>query len=208
IESLMPLRLARYGVPLAETAPAGLSAAGIEPQLLPALPARPTTPQAQARPVDHAQPVEPAQYDEPVAPAEEGPGQWFATPPHYEPPAYDVPVGERGPGPVSDAVLQPQQLQVPEPRVAEPDEAGPTGIQAQQPEPQASEPDGEGTPSEDDHVSGRPAVEAMLKSLSDEDRDRSANSLARELAPELGLTEGTVRKYIGEIRRRRARAAP
>jgi hypothetical protein len=30
IESLMPLRLARYGVPLAETAPAGLAAAGID----------------------------------------------------------------------------------------------------------------------------------------------------------------------------------
>ncbi|PJE95605.1 hypothetical protein CUT44_22710 [Streptomyces carminius] len=35
VESLMPLRLARYGVPLAETGPAGLAAAGIEPQLLP-----------------------------------------------------------------------------------------------------------------------------------------------------------------------------
>jgi hypothetical protein len=34
---LMPLRLARYGVPLAETAPAGLAAAGIEPALLPPL---------------------------------------------------------------------------------------------------------------------------------------------------------------------------
>lgn len=34
VESLMPLRLARYGVPLAETAPAGLAAAGIEPQLI------------------------------------------------------------------------------------------------------------------------------------------------------------------------------
>ncbi|MEU9662814.1 hypothetical protein AB0P44_32475, partial [Streptomyces chartreusis] len=30
VESLMPLRLARYGVPLVETAPAGLAAAGIE----------------------------------------------------------------------------------------------------------------------------------------------------------------------------------
>ncbi|MFE6189582.1 DUF2637 domain-containing protein [Streptomyces sp. NPDC056465] len=39
IESLMPLRLARYGVPLAETAPAGLAAAGIEPALLPPAPA-------------------------------------------------------------------------------------------------------------------------------------------------------------------------
>ncbi|WP_445401984.1 DUF2637 domain-containing protein [Streptomyces sp. LE64] len=36
VESLMPLRLARYGVPLAETAPAGLAAAGIEPAVLPA----------------------------------------------------------------------------------------------------------------------------------------------------------------------------
>ncbi|MFF5468824.1 DUF2637 domain-containing protein [Streptomyces achromogenes] len=38
VESLMPLRLARYGVPLAETAPAGLAAAGIDPVLLPAAP--------------------------------------------------------------------------------------------------------------------------------------------------------------------------
>ncbi|MFJ9565700.1 DUF2637 domain-containing protein [Streptomyces fuscichromogenes] len=39
VESLMPLRLARYGVPLAETAPEGLAAAGIEiPVLLPAAP--------------------------------------------------------------------------------------------------------------------------------------------------------------------------
>ncbi|MET9735743.1 hypothetical protein ABZZ79_35480, partial [Streptomyces sp. NPDC006458] len=30
VESLMPLRLARYGVPLAETAPAGLAAAGLD----------------------------------------------------------------------------------------------------------------------------------------------------------------------------------
>ncbi|MFE0249358.1 DUF2637 domain-containing protein [Streptomyces sp. NPDC059010] len=38
VESLMPLRLARYGVPLAQTAPAGLAAAGIEPALLPPVP--------------------------------------------------------------------------------------------------------------------------------------------------------------------------
>ncbi|MDF6020378.1 DUF2637 domain-containing protein [Streptomyces sp. JH34] len=39
VESMMPLRLAKYGVPLAETAPAGLAAAGIEPALLPPVPA-------------------------------------------------------------------------------------------------------------------------------------------------------------------------
>ncbi|MER6125405.1 DUF2637 domain-containing protein [Streptomyces sp. NPDC001795] len=38
VESLMPLRLARYGVPLGETAPAGLAAAGIEPALIPPAP--------------------------------------------------------------------------------------------------------------------------------------------------------------------------
>ena len=39
VESLMPLRLARYGVPLAQTAPEGLAAAGIEQALLPSAPA-------------------------------------------------------------------------------------------------------------------------------------------------------------------------
>lgn len=39
VESLMPLRLAKFGVPLAETGPAGLAAAGIEPVLLPPAPA-------------------------------------------------------------------------------------------------------------------------------------------------------------------------
>jgi len=38
VESLMPLRLARYGVPLTQTAPSGLAAAGIEPALLPPAP--------------------------------------------------------------------------------------------------------------------------------------------------------------------------
>lgn len=35
VEALMPLRLARIGVPLAQTAPEGLAAAGIDPMLLP-----------------------------------------------------------------------------------------------------------------------------------------------------------------------------
>lgn len=38
VEALMPLRLAKYGVPLAETAAAGLAAAGVEPALIPAQP--------------------------------------------------------------------------------------------------------------------------------------------------------------------------
>ncbi|QHA09809.1 DUF2637 domain-containing protein [Streptomyces broussonetiae] len=59
VESLMPLRLARYGVPLAETAPSGLAAAGIEPVLLPPAPQpQPQLPVAAAvpggRPVQQA----------------------------------------------------------------------------------------------------------------------------------------------------------
>ncbi|MFC8829219.1 DUF2637 domain-containing protein [Streptomyces sp. NPDC057137] len=54
IEAMMPLRLAKYGVPLADTGPAGLAAAGIEPALLPPAPvtaatAVPELPQAQAQ---------------------------------------------------------------------------------------------------------------------------------------------------------------
>ncbi|MGX1883671.1 DUF2637 domain-containing protein [Streptomyces sp. NPDC055287] len=55
IESLMPLRLAKYGVPLADTAPAGLAAAGIEPALLP------PAPEIEARPQElRALPQQPA----------------------------------------------------------------------------------------------------------------------------------------------------
>ncbi len=91
VESLMPLRLARYGVPLAETAPSGLAAAGIEPAVIspvaaagggapeaapvpqkaaPAGEQRPELPQGQGR----ARPPEPVQEPEP----DESP--WFNTP--------------------------------------------------------------------------------------------------------------------------------
>ncbi|MFG2607222.1 DUF2637 domain-containing protein [Streptomyces sp. NPDC048514] len=57
VESLMPLRLARYGVPLARTAPAGLAAAGIEPVLLPPAPELPQPAAATARLTSGAGPV-------------------------------------------------------------------------------------------------------------------------------------------------------
>ncbi|WOX11636.1 DUF2637 domain-containing protein [Streptomyces sp. N50] len=59
VESMMPLRLARYGVPLAETAPSGLAAAGIEPVLLPPAP--------QLEPVrEQEQPAAPAVQNAPA----------------------------------------------------------------------------------------------------------------------------------------------
>ncbi|MFJ8650397.1 DUF2637 domain-containing protein [Streptomyces sp. NPDC093546] len=66
VEALMPLRLAKYGVPLAETAPAGLAAAGIEPVLLPPHPnPQPAAelPKAQAQP--QPQPTIPEQRQQP-----------------------------------------------------------------------------------------------------------------------------------------------
>ncbi|GAA2230136.1 hypothetical protein GCM10010360_61900 [Streptomyces nogalater] len=99
VESLMPLRLARYGVPLAKTAPAGLAAAGIDPVLLPAAP----QPQAlapapasasadSAAPADRAAAAAPArQRPAPAAgqrPAETPPADeespWFQAPREVE----------------------------------------------------------------------------------------------------------------------------
>uniref|UniRef100_A0AAU3GVW8 DUF2637 domain-containing protein n=1 Tax=Streptomyces sp. NBC_01401 TaxID=2903854 RepID=A0AAU3GVW8_9ACTN len=67
VESMMPLRLAKFGVPLAETAPAGLAAAGIEPALLPPAPAavqseqQPQLPYAQQEQEQAQQPQEQTQ---------------------------------------------------------------------------------------------------------------------------------------------------
>ncbi|MFE2990889.1 DUF2637 domain-containing protein [Streptomyces sp. NPDC059262] len=94
VESLMPLRLARYGVPLAETAPSGLAAAGIEPALLPPAPA-PAAPApapvpelerpAPAATAPQPAPVEPGTPAEAAAAAAAAAGEesspWFAPPP-------------------------------------------------------------------------------------------------------------------------------
>ncbi|GAB2721111.1 DUF2637 domain-containing protein [Streptomyces bullii] len=83
VESLMPLRLARYGVPLADTAPAGLAAAGIEPALIPPAPQREVprqqvAPTARRRPQLEGQPY--AERRGPVPEPEPEPDQspWFA----------------------------------------------------------------------------------------------------------------------------------
>ncbi|MDX3244506.1 DUF2637 domain-containing protein [Streptomyces sp. ME18-1-4] len=98
VESLMPLRLARYGVPLAETAPAGLAAAGIEPVLLPPMPAQTQAAQPQpqtqalasqqgpqglqelaAAPALQQQP-QPQPQAQPPVPPEEDQSPWFQSP--------------------------------------------------------------------------------------------------------------------------------
>lgn len=130
VESLMPLRLARFGVPLAETAPAGLAAAGIEPQLLPA-PRQSVPPAVEPKAQEPAEPRAPVEAQAPAeahdpAGAEDLPNQWFAAPQQvayygdYDP-AF---VPEQQPQPPYDEHQQPpahQQAQVPPPRTPEPD---------------------------------------------------------------------------------------
>ncbi|MFD9907657.1 DUF2637 domain-containing protein [Streptomyces sp. NPDC059063] len=90
VESLMPLRLARFGVPLTETAPAGLAAAGIEPPVLPPAPAAPQQPELTAAPTP--EPAESAPTPAPLRKAEAE-----AEPPAPEPEQEAVPVDHSSP---------------------------------------------------------------------------------------------------------------
>ncbi|WP_374293503.1 DUF2637 domain-containing protein [Streptomyces olivochromogenes] len=85
VESLMPLRLARYGVPLGETAPAGLAAAGIEPAVIPPARTQATpapVPQQSAPPVEQRPELlgnpNAGQPEAPQAPDDQSP--WFQGP--------------------------------------------------------------------------------------------------------------------------------
>ncbi|WP_328386031.1 DUF2637 domain-containing protein [Streptomyces sp. NBC_00400] len=121
VESLMPLRLARFGVPLAQTAPAGLAAAGIEPQLLPA------PPRAATRAVEpENQEPQPEPRAQEPAEAEELPSQWFAAPQQvayrgdYDP-AYLPGQERRASYDEYQQMPTREQVPVPAPRPAEPE---------------------------------------------------------------------------------------
>ncbi|MEU4919873.1 DUF2637 domain-containing protein [Streptomyces parvus] len=86
IESMMPLRLAKYGVPLAETAPAGLAAAGIEPALLPPVPVEADRPKAELSPAGPDRAAEPVHAELPYGPQPSTEhGQQEAQPEHAQP---------------------------------------------------------------------------------------------------------------------------
>ncbi|MGW2748449.1 DUF2637 domain-containing protein [Streptomyces sp. NPDC001450] len=91
VESLMPLRLARYGVPLADTAPAGLAAAGIEVPL----------PQPEL-PVQHEDLALAGLHGHPLEQMQEHDTPWFA-PHHPAPGTPDVPQAEQIPQPFHEA---------------------------------------------------------------------------------------------------------
>ncbi|MFI8291981.1 DUF2637 domain-containing protein [Streptomyces sp. ms191] len=102
VEALMPLRLAKYGVPLAETAAAGLAAAGVEPALLPPQPAqaaqvpagltgRPDLPQGlPAQPANAQQPPQLLQASPRDLPQGGLPGQGPELPPNHDSPWFQA----------------------------------------------------------------------------------------------------------------------
>lgn len=101
VESLMPLRLAKYGVPLAETGPSGLAAAGIEPALLPSAPA-PAAVGSGARQQPELPYVDQERFDEREAYAEPDPYERHGRPEQARAQASEPPAEEwwpqEGPG--------------------------------------------------------------------------------------------------------------
>ncbi|MFF1690645.1 DUF2637 domain-containing protein [Streptomyces sp. NPDC058254] len=299
VESLMPLRLARYGVPLAETALAGLVAAGIEPQLLPPRPqtpqldqpvvepdaeelaqtapshwlATPRRTQYPGNPGNHDVDLEPptdvlehedqswnAEHQAPVSDASGGEPdeEWasfyqsaaeqFATDQGYAPDAdelssyllerYDVAdqygrplapeylapyviaanreaeaareaaVGDQAPVNASraeDAGRVAVQMRISERERSESQEAPAAEPKGEAPAAGTgvlAEPEPSGAALTEAKPSGIDLVEFHYRQLPPEVQTKSAKALAPELAALSGYAEGTVRKYIGEMRRR------
>ncbi|MCY0920663.1 DUF2637 domain-containing protein [Streptomyces sp. H27-G5] len=120
VEALMPLKLARIGVPLAQTAPEGLAAAGIDPVLLPpAAPGAAALPEVQAAQVLAETPALTAATAQPQAPTAPAPTPEQAAAPVQGPQPQPAQPGSAQPGPDR---LDPAQ---PEPAQPGPAEAGP-----------------------------------------------------------------------------------
>ncbi|MFD3453432.1 DUF2637 domain-containing protein [Streptomyces sp. NPDC058691] len=105
VESLMPLRLARFGVPLTETGPIGLAAAGIEVPAAPAAPAPAALPApapvAAQAPIPEAVPY-PEEYAVPEPapePAQFAPAQTAVAPQAQAPVAAQAPIPAPAPAP-------------------------------------------------------------------------------------------------------------
>ncbi|MFD6888465.1 DUF2637 domain-containing protein [Streptomyces sp. NPDC059957] len=127
VGALMPLRLARIGVPLSQTAPEGLAAAGIDPLLIPPAPSPAPVPVP-----DQAAPALPAGA-EGAQQAAAAPGTAIAVagPGHGTGPGTGP---APAPVPVPGGAAQPQQLAGPGPQYVQ----GPGGVQVPQGHPDAA----------------------------------------------------------------------
>nr|WP_231976520.1 DUF2637 domain-containing protein [Streptomyces sp. 3214.6] len=113
VEALTPLRLARHGIPLTQTAPAGLAAAGIQP----ALPPPPPEPAPRQEPTSAgpagtggvpAAETTPAPRHEQAAPAQASPGIQAAEPePQWQHPALKAPARRQKPAQPGTAAPHP-----------------------------------------------------------------------------------------------------
>uniref|UniRef100_UPI002156122A DUF2637 domain-containing protein n=1 Tax=Streptomyces sp. SM11 TaxID=565557 RepID=UPI002156122A len=268
VESMMPLRLAKYGVPLAETAPAGLAAAGIESALLPPAEGADTEEETPVptsghqrrgeRPAggesagardpapaveDVAQAAVPASPD-PVPPAKGYEGDhieqltggsgwtsaWFGT--DQKAPAGGATQGEwevlepwsGAPGETPDDNGRSSHGEVrvgaSVPGGASAGRAGERhgtvhlraperdGEQASSPTAREKEKPAQERPEQEPAIlTGPRLVASRYWELSAEERSSSANSLAPLLAEGTGYTVGTVRKYLGDIKRAEKQAA-
>ncbi|MEV5442281.1 DUF2637 domain-containing protein [Streptomyces sp. NPDC052644] len=147
VEALMPLRLAKYGVPLADTAPAGLAAAGIEPVLLPPNPVAHEAPVAAAGAPAALAPVAVAELPQ-AAPAAEAAGLAASA---------AVPEGQA----VREVATAPQQTQAPQQTAAQ----APQQVQAQAHEPVQTQAQAQAqahTPQQaQDHIQAQAHVQAQ-----------------------------------------------
>ena len=192
VESLMPLKLARYGVPLAETASSGLAAAGIEaPELrhlegredrreLPSGATLSSTEELDEAPaVDEWESWIPEQQPEPELERTDlyVPEPSFAT--------AGAVSAARNDGQAYGATARLDYTPEPTPRY----EAAPEPEFVSQPEP-APEPE----------LTGADLLEHRFLQLPAQERRTSASELARRFHKEAGFTEGTARKYLKPIK--------
>ncbi|MFF2378665.1 DUF2637 domain-containing protein, partial [Streptomyces xiamenensis] len=209
IESMMPLRLAKYGVPLADTAPAGLAAAGIEPTALMA--GVPTVEQAEPQSNGSSARFGPERTKPKNGLFEEVPDE-----PGVSNEASGSHVGEgrsrSEETPVEKIAVSAakaewtgERRRVVQMRIPEHDEV--PGFVTSRPDPAidlaqpAREEASEVQEREAEVRTGPEIVAVRYRRLPPEERSRSANALAPILAEGSGYTVGTVRKYLGEIKR-------
>ncbi|MEV4976018.1 DUF2637 domain-containing protein, partial [Streptomyces scopuliridis] len=274
IEALMPLRLAKYGVPLADTAPHVLEEAGLG--LSPAvtmervghqesaeqraletgdaaasghvdsdviLDASPSTSAPQASEAGPAGPAAPAADDRPAAPVTEADWNGPDAHPLSSVPATDmaldsnrpwnaaadaaeglelensspkfqaVPAGAAadrtgGSGRVSVQVRIPAQPDEADPVPASPDPGTAFGEESDDaPEAEQDQQQPASPPPAPSGLKGVGLVEHYYRHLPGELQQLSANELAITLAEMTGYKEGTVRKYIGDIRKTAAQSS-
>lgn len=209
VEALMPLRLAKYGVSIYETAPAGLASAGIPVP-------------AELERVDHEVVDGDVREELPSpAPGRELEGGAVDVDQHHgqdEAAPYEAPVGH--PEPYSAPVPQqaapaPYEAYEPQEPVAAAsgpwaarNDGRPVMVQARidgadwlrkNPEPERVPDVDEGLDETD--LTGVDLLEYRYLRLPAEDRfpNRSASALAKALHPGTGFTEGTARKYLKPI---------